>query len=313
MDTTRTLLRAGAGLLGVGVTGLGYASLIERNAFVLRRVTVPVLPPGADEVRVLQLSDIHLVPRQRRKMAWIRDLERFAPDLVVNTGDNLAALDAVPAALDAMGPLLARPGVFVLGSNDYFAPSAKNPARYLTRHHAKGVGTQPRLPTEDLVTGMRGAGWLDLTNRRDRITVRGLDIELVGVDDPHLGYDRYDEVAGPADPTADLTLGVVHAPYQRVLDAMTRDGATFVIAGHTHGGQLCVPGYGALVTNCDLDRRRAKGLSRWWPGAEGAPSTQAPADAAWLHVSAGLGTSPYAPVRFACRPEATLMTLVPRS
>ena len=58
--------------------------------------------------------------------------------------------------------------------------------------------------------------------------------------------------------------------------------------------------------------RRAKGVSRWWPGAGSTPSEQAPADAAYLQVSAGLGTSPMAPVRFACRPEATLLTLTPR-
>ena len=62
----------------------------------------------------------------------------------------------------------------------------------------------------------------------------------------------------------------------------------------------------------DLDTSRAKGVSRWWPGAGHTPSSFAPDDAAWLHVSAGLGTSPYAPVRFACRPEATLLTLTSR-
>ncbi len=115
----------------------------------------------------------------------------------------------------------------------------------------------------------------------------------------------------PASPDVALTLGLVHAPYQRVLDAMTADGVGLILAGHTHGGQLAVPFYGALVTNCDLDRGRAKGLSRWWPGAGGDVPTQ-PERAAYLHVSAGLGTSPYAPVRFACRPEATLLTLVSR-
>jgi predicted MPP superfamily phosphohydrolase len=145
------------------------------------------------------------------------------------------------------------------------------------------------------------------------------DIELVGVNDPHIGYDRYAQVAGPASDEVALTMGLVHAPYQRVLDAMVSDGASVVLAGHTHGGQLAVPLYGALVTNCDLDTGRAKGVSRWWPGAGSAgrhggaaPSSQAPEDAAWLHVSAGLGTSPFAPVRFACRPEATLLTLLAR-
>ena len=113
---------------------------------------------------------------------------------------------------------------------------------------------------------MRSGGWVDLTNRRDTLTVRGLRIDVVGVDDPHLGYDRLDLVRGAASPDADLTLGVTHAPYQRVLDAYAADGADLIVAGHTHGGQVCVPGYGALVTNCDLDTARVKGLSRWWPG-----------------------------------------------
>lgn len=306
---TKTVL--GLGLAGAGV--LGWASLVERNAFVLRRFEVPVLPDGAEPLRVLHLSDLHLLPRQRAKAAWVHSLASLDPDLVIDTGDNLAGADAVPAVLDAFDLLLDAPGVFVLGSNDYFGPSLKNPFRYLTRHHAREIGTTERLPTVDLVRGFEAKGWVDLTNRRDTLTVRGLRLDFVGVDDPHLGYDRLDLVRAPASPQADLTIGVTHAPYQRVLDAFAADGASLIIAGHTHGGQVCVPGYGALVTNCDLDTGRAKGLSRWWPGAGHTPSSEAPEYAAWLEVSAGLGTAPTAPVRLACRPEATLLTLVPRS
>ncbi len=308
MSLTRAALHTAAGLAAVGAGGLAYASLIERNAFTVRRAIVPVLPRGAAQLRVLHLSDIHLVPRQARKIEWIRSLAALQPDLVVTTGDNLADLEAVPAVLRAFEPLLAVPGVFVLGSNDYFAPSLKNPARYLTRAHAR-PGESIRLPTAALVDGFTRAGWADLTNARTALSVAGQALEFVGVDDAHLNYDRYAEVAGSSDPSAALTVGVTHAPYLRVLDAMTADGAGLVIAGHTHGGQLCLPFYGTLVTNCDLDRRRAKGVSRWWPGAGATPSSQAPGDAAWLEVSAGLGTSPYAPVRFACRPEVTLLTL----
>ncbi len=305
--TTTTI---GLGAAGLGV--LGWASLIERNAFTLRRFTVPVLPAGAPSLRVLHLSDLHLLPRQRRKASWVRALADLDPDLVVNTGDNIAGVDAVPAALDAFGPLLAKPGVFVLGSNDYFGPQLKNPFGYLGRPSPKPVSTSRRLPTEELVRGLRAQGWRDLTNRRDRLTVRGVELEFLGVDDPHLGRDRLDRVRGPASDGAALLVGVTHAPYQRVLDAYAADGARLLIAGHTHGGQVCVPGYGALVTNCDLDTSRVKGVSRWWPGAGSAPSSAAPEDAAWLEVSAGLGTAPTAPVRLACRPEATLLTLVPR-
>ena len=307
-----SLLKALSGVAAVGVAGVGYAGLVERNAFTLRRFSVPVLPAGSPPLRVLHLSDLHLMPGQRRKIEWVRGLAALEPDLVIDTGDNIAHPDSIPGLLEAMEPLLDVPGVFVLGSNDYFAPVFKNPALYLTPWNRRGTGRTPRLPTDDLVKGLVAGGWEDLTNRRAYLTVAGAELEFVGVDDAHLDYDRYAAVAGPADPTAALTIGVTHAPYLRVLDAMTADGAGLVIAGHTHGGQLALPLYGALVTNCDLDTSRAKGVSRWWPGANGAPSSVAPDGAAWMHVSAGLGTSPYAPVRFACRPEATLLTLTAR-
>ena len=302
------------GLVGAGVAGVAYAALVERNLFTLRHRSVPVLPPGSEPLRVLHLTDMHLVPRQRRKVAWVRALAEWDPHLVVNTGDNLAHRDAVATAMEAMEPFLGLPGVFVLGSNDYFAPRLKNPAIYLTQRHRRGLAESPRLPTRELVAGLTSAGWLDLTNARGELEVAGRRLDFVGVDDPHLDLDRYDLVAGPADPAAALTIGVTHAPYQRVLDSMVADGAGLVIAGHTHGGQLCVPFYGALVTNCDLPTWRARGVSRWWPGAGSTPRGYAvPPDAAYLAVTAGLGTSPTAPVRFACRPEATLLTLVPRA
>ncbi len=305
-----TSWRRAAGLLaGTGTLGLAY-SLAESRAYTLRRRTLPVLAPGTPQLRVLHLSDLHLTPSTRREVEWVRGLAALEPDLVVDTGDNLAHRQAVPTALHALAPLLTRPGVFVLGSNDYYGPRAKNPARYLTRHGGRRRIRGDRLPTADLVAGLTSSGWLDLTNARAELTVRGVRLGFVGVDDPHLRYDRY---PGSVRGVHDLTIGVTHAPYTRVLDAMARESVPLILAGHTHGGQLRLPGYGALVTNCDLHRRRARGLSRWWPGAgEVPPTSPPPDDAAWLHVSAGLGTSPYTPVRFACRPEATLLTLTPR-
>ncbi len=284
-----------AASVGTLVAGIGYASLIERNAFVVREATMPVLSPGSSPLKVLHISDIHMRPGQRRKQAWLRDLARWTPDFVVNTGDNLSHPKAVPAVVQALGDLLAIPGVFVFGSNDYFAPKLKNPANYLTNPSHRIHG-EP-LPWQDLRAAFTERGWLDMTHTRREFEVAGLHIAAAGVDDPHLTRDRYDTVAGPASPAANLTLGLTHSPEPRVLDRFAADGYQLVMAGHTHGGQLCLPFYGAIVTNCDLDRSRAKGPSRW--GAH----TQ-------LHVSAGIGTSPFAPVRFCCRPEATLLTLV---
>jgi predicted MPP superfamily phosphohydrolase len=290
---------AAAGVLGAGAAGLGYA-LLEARAFTLRHFTLPVLPTGARPLRVLHVSDLHLVPRQRRKADWLRGLAALEPDLVVSTGDNLAATDAVPAVLDAYGTLLQRPGVFVLGSNDYWGPRPKNPARYLLPAGGGRPIAGVRLPTRELVAGFTGAGWLDLTNSRSALDVAGRRLAFVGVDDPHVRYDRYPPATVSGD--ADLVVGVTHAPYRRVLDAMTADGVDLVLAGHTHGGQLCLPVAGALVTNCDLPRRQARGVSSWCAAGRTVP----------LHVSAGLGTNPYTPVRFACRPEASLLTLTPR-
>lgn len=294
MGTMRRVEALGAVGLAAAA-GLGYASVWERNAFTLRRHQVPVLAPGAPPLRILHISDLHMLGRQRRKQAWLAGLARLAPDLVISTGDHLSGADGVPAVLDALGPLLDRPGAFVLGSNDYFAPKPKNPAKYFFPRHRRVHGAD--LPWPLLVAGLTGAGWADLTNARAVISVAGRQIELRGVDDPHLKRDRLPAVRGPVDPAAELGIGVVHAPEPRVLRTFAADGARLLLAGHTHGGQLRVPGYGALVTNCGLDRERSRWVSRF--------------DGAWLHVSAGLGTSPYAPARFACRPEASLLTLVP--
>ena len=298
---------AGATTLA-GAVGFGYAAGIEVRSFVLRRVELPVLPTGRRPLKVLHVSDLHLVPRQGRKLSWLRSLADTRPDLVIDTGDNLASFRAVPPLLEALGPLLDTPGVFVLGSNDYFAPSGRNPVRYLLPDDGRRRTDAPQLPWRTLKRGLVDRGWHDLSNTTARLTVGDTVIAFAGVDDPHLGYDDLAAVAGPAAADADLRLAVTHAPYLRVLDQFAEDGYDAIIAGHTHGGQLRLPFYGALVTNCDLDAKRARGLHRH-------PASSRPGDrgSAWLHVSAGAGTSPYAPVRFCCRPEATLLTLVPRT
>jgi predicted MPP superfamily phosphohydrolase len=288
--------RAAAGAAALTVAATAYAGM-EVRRWTLRQATLPVLPLGASPVRVLHISDLHMTPRQHSKQRWVASLADLRPDLVVNTGDNLAHPQAVPAVLRALRPLMALPGVFVFGNNDYYGPKPKNPAHYLLRSGKKIKGAP--LPWADLRAAFVEQGWLNMTHARRQLTVAGRLIAIAGVDDPHLKRDRYQRVAGLADPAADLRLGLTHSPEPRVLDAFAADGYDLVLAGHTHGGQLRLPGYGAIVTNCGLDRSRARGASRW--GAH-----------TWLHVSAGLGTSPFAPVRFACPPEASLLTLVPR-
>jgi predicted MPP superfamily phosphohydrolase len=261
-------------------------------------------------LRVLQVSDIHMVGGQRQKQRWLRSLAGLRPDFVINTGDNLSDPEGIPEVLDALGPLMEFPGAYVFGSNDYYGPRPRNPARYLLekvqgRHGLNGnppVVGAVHNPWEDLRDGFDAAGWQNLTNTRGSLKIEGVSVELTGLDDPHIKRDRYAEVAGGPSGTADFSMGVVHAPYLRVLDAYAADGYPLILAGHTHGGQLCIPFYGALVTNCDLDTDRVKGLSTHTSGGH----------TSYLHVSAGCGANRYTPFRFACPPEATLLTLVGR-
>lgn len=298
---TRSVLRSTAvAAVTLGAATLAYASLIERNMFTLRRVDVPVLAPEAEPLRVLHVSDLHLTPGQRHKQSWVRELVGTDPDLIIVTGDNIAHPDAVTAVANALGPVLDRPGAFVFGSNDYRGPVIKNPFGYFDRDREYVQGVE--LPTEELRELFRTAGWADLNNARTMLKAGGRTVEMVGVDDPHVERDDYASAAGPAAPEADLRLGLTHTPEPYVLDAMATDGFDLLLAGHTHGGQVCVPGIGALVTNCGLDRHMARGLHRWPAGDRHT----------WLHVSAGVGTHPTAPIRFACPPEATLLTLIPR-
>lgn len=293
----RTATKALGALTGAGAGVAGWAIGVEPRLFALRRVRVPVLAPGAWPIRVLHLSDLHMLPGQQRKQRWVAALADLHPDLVVNTGDTLAHPDSVPAALAAFGALLELPGAFVMGNNDYLAPVFKSPHYYFVDHNPQHPRTP--LPWRELAAAQRERGWSDLDNAATVLTVRGQRIALAGVDDPYTGRDRYDRIVGLADPDAVVRIGVMHAPQPRLLDRFAADGYELLLAGHTHGGQVRLPFVGAITTNCDIDRSRARGLSRW-----GASS--------WLNVSAGLGHSPYMPVRFCCRPEATLLTLTAR-
>jgi predicted MPP superfamily phosphohydrolase len=284
-------------VVALGATGVGSLAygLVEAQVFKVRELDLELLPAGSESIRVLHISDLHITPAQTRKINWVKSLAKLEPDFVVGTGDFLAHQLAVPAVVEAMNELMDLPGAFVLGSNDYYAPTFKNPLMYFNTAreiHVKGKA----LPTVDLVEQLTDAGWLDLNNKQGLTEIKGIKFHFRGTDDPHIKKDEYAAVAGPFDSDA-FAFGVTHAPYRRVLESFETDKADLVLAGHTHGGQICIPFYGALVTNCDLPQGQAKGYSTFG-------ETKMP-----LHVSAGVGTSPFAQVRIACRPEATLITL----
>lgn len=294
------------GAVGVGAAVWGVG--IERYLFTVRHHTLRMLPPGSDPLRVLHLSDAHMAPWQHRKQEWIASLAALQPDLIINTGDNLGHAEGLRGIRTAFAPFRGIPGVFVHGSNDRAAPSPRNPLRYFTgpsktqaKEEAIDVDALDAYLCDDL-------GWSDLNNAAAAINVNGLRIDAFGVSDAHRNWDDLEVLPGAlaavrAQGDAGLTLGVTHAPYRRVLDAFTELGADAIFAGHTHGGQVRIPGSrNALVANCDIPLDQARGLSEWTHGGRTVP----------LNVSAGIGHSIYAPVRFGCRPEASFLTLLPR-
>jgi predicted MPP superfamily phosphohydrolase len=292
-----TLARLAGVAAAAGAACVGYGILVERDWYRLRRERVEALGPGQPSLTVLHLSDLHMTPADTRRMAFLDRLADEPVDLVVVTGDMLGEPAGLDPVLETLGRFRPRLGaVAVLGSNDYFAPRFLNPLAYFMGPSSRRRRSAPRNPWRELMAGLEARGWTVLANRRGQLG----DVELAGLDDPHIRRDD-PGVLVPANGDAGprLRLGMVHSPYRRALDAFERNGYGLVLAGHTHGGQVCLPGVGALVTNCDLPREQVRGLSRW--------------GSSWLHVSAGLGTSKYAPFRFACRPEASLLTVVSRA
>lgn len=281
-----------AGAVSSAVTA-AYSATLGRTRFMVKQETLPLLPAGSDPIRILHLSDFHMTPEDKELQHFLSLLGDIHPDLVIDTGDNLAHPKAVPYVVQSLGTLLDVPGFFVFGSNDYFAPDFKNPLSYL-----RGESTlheRPSLPWQGMRAAFQERGWKDATHQRHAINIRGVNIMVAGVDDPHIDRDRYDTIAGEPLPGTDVAIGLTHAPEPRVLLRFSEDGYDLALAGHTHGGQVCLPNGQSIVTNCGIDRKRAHGLHRFAH--------------LWLNVSAGLGTSPYAPFRLFCPPEVTLLEL----
>lgn len=277
----------------VAVLCVAYGVLVERRAYRLVRRGLAILPSEgpAAALTILHLSDIHFVRSDARKSAFLASLPRA--DVTVVTGDLLAEPQAVETVVAALRPVRGRHASwFVLGSNDYYVPRPRNPFRYFVPAKRRRRRRRVQLGrSKELRAQLIADGWRDLTNLRDEIELDGLPVELLGLDDAHIR--RQDLRLLPRTAPERFGIAVMHSP-----DSATEAvacGYPLVIAGHTHGGQVRMPIVGALVTNSDLPRRLASGMIRF--------------DGAFLHVSPGLGTSKYAPFRFLCPPEATLLEL----
>jgi predicted MPP superfamily phosphohydrolase len=272
-----------------GLACVAYGVLIERRWYRLVRHRLDILPADGPEIlTVLHLSDLHFLRGDRKKARFLAQLPKA--DIAVVTGDFLAEPEAVETVVAAIGPNRGRlASWFVLGSNDYFAPQPLNYLAYFQPDRKRR--SAPRGRSTELIAQLIEGGWQDLTNVRHDVELDGLAVELMGLDDAHIRWQDYR--AAPRTSPDRFGLAVMHSPDSAPETASL--GYDLMVAGHTHGGQVCLPFVGALVTNCSMPRRLVKGVMRIGP--------------ALLHTSPGLGTSKYAPFRFWCRPEATWLEL----
>lgn len=279
-------------VLALGVCCVLWGIFVERRRYRLVRHRLDILPATATApLTVLHLSDLHFVRRDQGKAAFLAGLP--TADVTVVTGDFLAEPEAVETTVAAVRATRGRlASWFVLGSNDYFAPRPLNYLAYFRRTRRPRRAVRGR--GDDLIEQLRSDGWDDITNIRRDADLGGLPIELLGLDDAHIAW--HDLRVAPRTSPERFGFAVMHSPDSAPETASL--GYDLMVAGHTHGGQVCAPGFGALVTNCSLPSHLVSGLVRMGD--------------AIMNVSPGLGTSKYAPFRFFCRPEATLLELHPR-
>lgn len=274
----------------VGVACVTYGVALERTWFSLRRYRLAILPSdGPERLSVLHLSDLHFVRHDPKKARFLASLP--AADVTVVTGDFLAEPEAVEAAVAGVRTVRGQMASwFVLGSNDYYAARPRSYFSYFGDEQVKRPRPiRGRAP--ELIQQLRNDGWADLTNSRRLVEVDGLPIELLGLGDAHI--QRHDLRVAPRGAPDRFGFAVMHSPDSAPETAAL--GYELLVAGHTHGGQVCLPLIGALVTNCSMPRRLVAGLFRM--------------GGAVLHTSPGLGTSKFAPFRFCCRPQATVLEL----
>ncbi len=275
----------------IGVVCVLYGTLIEHSWYRVRRYRLDILPaggPGPDSLTVLHLSDLHFVADDPKKTRFLASLP--PADVTIVTGDFLAEPGAVETVVAAVEPVRGGLGSwFVLGSNDYFVPMPLNYLAYFRRNRTRRRAARGR--SSDLVAQLAAGGWTDLTNARREDNLAGLPIELLGLDDAHISW--HDSRVAPRTAPDRFGIAVMHSPDSAPETAVL--GYRLMVAGHTHGGQVRLPLVGALVTNCTMPRRLVSGLIRMGGSI--------------LHTSPGLGTSKFAPFRFGCRPEATILEL----
>ncbi len=266
---------------------LYYVRRVEPNRLKTEAVPVPVsgLPAELRGLKIAHLSDMHLRESEQSisiSRQAVAEIMTRQPDLICITGDVAHRSECVDLACKVLSPLAAEHGAYaVLGNHDmdqsleltWFCEKTREiaPAEWVTRMAAIGV---------DL-----------LLNEHRCLRVRGRLVVIVGIGDPSCGYDDLEKALSGA-PRGDLNILLSHSP--DIFDNPRVEWANLVLCGHTHGGQVQLPGIGAPWAPVWRGRRRAAGLMRV-------------GERTVAYVSRGIGSGTLA--RLNCPPEVTMLTM----
>lgn len=244
------------------------------------RVESAKLKGARRPVRVVHISDLHCDPEPRLEERLPDLVAAERPDLIVFTGDSLNSPEGLPV-LRKLLPRLAS-----------IAPT----------YAVRGNWDTAYWPRVEL---FEGTGVFELKKEAARVDVAGTSLWVAGapfasMDDPPKGVPTGFENTLKEVPPDAFTLFLYHTP-DLILEAAATNRVDLYCAGHTHGGQVALPVYGALVTLSKFGKKYESGLHREGP--------------TWLYVTRGIGMEggPAPRVRFFARPEITVIELVPGS
>lgn len=259
----QSLVATGAGILG---GGSGYGFLYERHALLVREqdIEIPALPPALDGLRIGLITDIH-----RGRWVSHEDVEHAGrrlmdarPDIIVLGGDYVTWGDRtyVAPAAESLGGLRAPHGVFaILGNHD---------------------------DDHDMPAALAAQGIAVLRDARTRLEIGHESLELAGI---RFWTRKASDIASVTKGATGTIILLAHDP--RRLSEASILGIPLVLSGHTHGGQVVLPGIGAVA-------------ARKFPVVEGLAKQGRTS----LFVSRGVGTV-YVPVRLNCPPDVAVITL----
>ncbi|MBI4532449.1 MAG: metallophosphoesterase [Candidatus Melainabacteria bacterium] len=290
-------LIAGSALLG-GLGAYFYASQVESRRYALEILDIVI---GGDDaglnfsglgkqepLKVLHLSDLHLCYPEADKVKFIEMVTDKDYDLVALTGDIFEDYSGMLYASSLLSRKPRLGAYAVLGNHDYYHYRLfhKTFGRIMKKYRHPPL----RRDVKPMVKALEQAGYVVLRNEGQSHS--DSCVHVVGVDYPGAHPAQLRGLFSQVPPQW-LRLLLFHMPIG--LESIASSGADLALGGHTHGGQICIPGVGPIITDSELPRHEASGLL--WRGQTA------------FHISRGLGADPRTNLRFFCPPAATVLNV----